>query len=220
MTEITPQPVLMTDMVLELGDNDFAAACNVVRLEPESQIVRFKGLKRGAVSSFPTDPVWNLRITFADDWDNADSLSDYLWDHSGETVAGHVRPQSGIGTGFDLQVMITPGGAGGTGDQVAISQLTLGVDGQPTRVDAAAAAPTLTSLTPAAGAEAGGNIVQIRGRGFTGTLSVKFDTDTTSFIVASDRLIYAVVPAGTGTDDVTVTNGTGTSAALVYTYES
>lgn len=84
----------------------------------------------------------------------------------------------------------------------------------------AAAAPVVLSATPS-GVAAGG-IVEITGTGFTGTVAstgVKFgSTAATSWIVVSDSVIVAVMPAGTaGAANVTVTNGVGTSNSLSYT---
>jgi LPXTG-motif cell wall-anchored protein len=64
----------------------------------------------------------------------------------------------------------------------------------------------IDSVDPPAGPEAGGNTVTITGVCFTGATGVLFgDTPATSFTVISDTQITAVVPAGTGTVDVTVT---------------
>lgn len=78
-------------------------------------------------------------------------------------------------------------------------------------------APTVTSLSPATGAAAGGTLVKIVGTDFatvTGATGVKFDaTNATSYFVDDDQTIYAVAPAhAAGTVDVTVTNTTGTSS--------
>lgn len=78
------------------------------------------------------------------------------------------------------------------------------------------AVPVITSVTP--GAVSVGNLVQIQGQGFTGATVVKFGTVTaTVFQVASDALIYAVMPAGAaGAAPVTVTNSSGISTAFAY----
>lgn len=84
----------------------------------------------------------------------------------------------------------------------------------------AAAIPIILSATPSAVAE--GGIVEITGTGFaavTGAASVKFGaTNATSYIVVSDNVIVAVMPAGSaGAANITVVNGEGTSAAFSYT---
>ncbi|MEV6326077.1 IPT/TIG domain-containing protein, partial [Nocardia sp. NPDC051787] len=80
-------------------------------------------------------------------------------------------------------------------------------------------APTLASVVPGSGPEAGGNTVSLIGTGFIGATAVEFGaTPATSFTVASDGEITAVVPAGTGTAAVTVTTRGGESNPLTYTY--
>lgn len=84
----------------------------------------------------------------------------------------------------------------------------------------ASAAPVVTLATPS-GVAAGGQ-VSIYGTGFTGTVpttGVKFAAvNATSWVVVSDSLIVAVMPAGSaGSAPITVTNAIGVSNALAYT---
>jgi hypothetical protein len=77
----------------------------------------------------------------------------------------------------------------------------------------AAAAPTVTGISPASGQASGGTSVMITGTFFTGATAVSFGTSAAaSFTVNSATSITAVSPAGAGTVDVTVTTPTGTSA--------
>ena len=75
--------------------------------------------------------------------------------------------------------------------------------------------PTLTTISPAAGAAAGGTTVVITGTNLSGATAVKFGTKlATSFTVNSNTQITAKSPAGTAgtTVDVTVTTPGGTTA--------
>jgi IPT/TIG domain-containing protein/fibronectin type III domain protein len=66
--------------------------------------------------------------------------------------------------------------------------------------------PTVTAVSPALGAPAGGTTVSITGANFTGATQVSFGgTAAASFSVVSDTSITAVAPPGSGTADVTVT---------------
>jgi alpha-tubulin suppressor-like RCC1 family protein len=85
--------------------------------------------------------------------------------------------------------------------------------------------PTVTSVVPNEGPEAGGTSVTITGTHFTGATAVKFGTTAaTKFEVKSETSITATAPAhAAGTVDVTVTTPAGTSAtssADHYTYRS
>lgn len=80
--------------------------------------------------------------------------------------------------------------------------------------------PVVASATPSGVAAAGQ--VQISGNGFIGTIAttgVKFGgVNATSWIVVSDSLIVAVMPAGSaGSAPIIVTNAAGASNSLAYT---
>jgi len=75
-------------------------------------------------------------------------------------------------------------------------------------------APTVTSVSPATGPTTGGTVVTITGADFTGATAVNFGTTAaTTFTVNSATQIVATSPvaSATGTVDITVTNGGGTS---------
>ena len=84
----------------------------------------------------------------------------------------------------------------------------------------ASAVPVIATATPS-GVAVGGQ-GQITGNGFTGTVAttgVKFGaTNATSWVVVSDSLIVAIMPAGSaGAANIVVTNAAGASTAFSYT---
>ena len=111
----------------------------------------------------------------------------------------------------DTQITATnPAGAG----VVDITVTTAGGTSPASAADQFGYAPTVTAVSPAQGAVAGGTQVTITGTGFTGATAVKFGTTAaTTFAVVSDTQITATSPAGTSAVDVTVTTAGGTSAA-------
>ena len=82
------------------------------------------------------------------------------------------------------------------------------------------AAPSISSLSPTSGPQSGGNTVTITGTNLLYTTAVTFGTTpASSFAILSNTQVAAVAPAGTaGATTVGVTNGTGTSGTLPYTY--
>jgi len=83
-------------------------------------------------------------------------------------------------------------------------------------------AATITSITPATGAAAGGTAVVIRGTNFTGATAAGVEgTAMTSFSVIDDTEIHATTAAkSAGTYDVTVTDDSGTATLVdgfIYT---
>lgn len=98
--------------------------------------------------------------------------------------------------------------------------LTLTGDGELLKITnpgVAATAPVVLSALPSGAAA--GELVEIHGTAFTGATQVKFGaTSAADYVVSSDSLIVASMPAGTaGAANITVTNSVGTSNALAYT---
>lgn len=81
----------------------------------------------------------------------------------------------------------------------------------------AASKPILITALPSGAAA--GELVEIHGSNFTGTTAVKFGaTNAADYVVSSDSLIVASMPAGSaGAANITVTNAAGTSDPLSYT---
>ncbi len=74
-------------------------------------------------------------------------------------------------------------------------------------------APTVTGVNPTSGPNTGGTSVVVSGTNLTGASDVQFGgMSATSFSVTNDMSITATAPAGSGTVDVLVTTGGGTSA--------
>jgi IPT/TIG domain len=76
--------------------------------------------------------------------------------------------------------------------------------------------PVATGVSPATGAA--GTTVTINGAGFNYGSSVDFGSTAASVTDVSPYQLRAVVPAGSGTVNVTVTTFAGTSAAAQFTY--
>jgi uncharacterized repeat protein (TIGR02543 family) len=133
-------------------------------------------------------------------------LADYSINTFGTQITAKV-PSGALGT-LDVTVQT----AGGTSAISAGSKYSY------------VAAPTITSLSPSVGAEAGGIGVVITGTGFTNVSAVTFgSSNATSFTVNSSTQITANFPAGLGSTYVKVTTPGGTSAenaSSAFTYTS
>ncbi len=120
------------------------------------------------------------------------------------------------GPAYDLATGLgTPiaGGGAGTGGGL-VDQLCAGAGPVPVT--------TVTGITPDAGPLRGGTRITIHGSGLARASAVRFGArKAVSFTVLSAGAVVAVAPGGTGTVDVTVTTGLGTSrqvAAARFTY--
>lgn len=81
--------------------------------------------------------------------------------------------------------------------------------------------PSITSISPTSGAEAGGDSVVITGTNLTGAMAVNFGpAAATTFSIDSDTQITATTPPGTGTGLAVVVQGpvsASNSASFSYT---
>ena len=136
MADVTLVPILLSDVELSLGTNDYEGSVSSVEFVPSSNVVTWKGMKPGSNYSFPTDPTWAANVGFAQDWETPNSLSRYLFEHKGETVPATFAPKAGGGH-WEADLILVPGNIGGAGDAVAVSQVSLGVQGEPEWVPAA-----------------------------------------------------------------------------------
>lgn len=137
MANVTLAPILLSDVKLTLGTDDYQGSVSAVEFVPSTNIVTWKGMTPGASYSFPTTATWQANLTYAQDWATDNSLSRYLFDHEGETVEATFEPKNG-GPSFEATLIIVPGSIGGQIDTVAVAQVSLGVQGKPVLVDAGA----------------------------------------------------------------------------------
>lgn len=137
MADIIPEPFVLEDAVLEIEDDDFAAAVSAVTIAPQTSTKTFKGLKKTAKFTTQTVDSWLATVTLAQDWENAESLANYLFDpaNEGVTKAATFRPQS-EGVGFTVDLVIVPPSIGGNGGDYTTSEVSLGVSGRPEKIAA------------------------------------------------------------------------------------
>lgn len=132
MAEIAVQPIVLQDMVVKIGADDFAAAVSSAVITPAGSIVTWKGLKPDSVHSFPVSPTFTLDLEYAQDWAGTTSLSRYLWDHQGEVIEDVVlEPESGAGTRWTFDLIVATGAVGGAVDTVGTATVSLGISGRP-----------------------------------------------------------------------------------------
>ncbi|MFI9273415.1 IPT/TIG domain-containing protein [Kitasatospora sp. NPDC052896] len=114
---------------------------------------------------------------------------------------------------------ITAVAPAGTGTAQVTVTTPAGTSNPATYTYQVASAPVILALVPPIGLAQGGIPVLIAGTSLTGTTAVNFGaTPATNFTVLGDGAVLAVSPPGTGTVQVTVTTGAGTSNGASYTY--
>lgn len=135
MAQIEVQPIVLRDCLLSIAADSYEKHVSGVTITPSTGTVSFNGLTPDATFTFPTATTWGAQLDYAQDWETANSLSRYLFDHAGEQVTMLFEPKAG-GLGWQVDVFIAPGQIGGQVNAVATASVTLGVVGKPVPVPA------------------------------------------------------------------------------------
>jgi hypothetical protein len=136
MADRPVNPFTLTDSVFQVAADNYEAHVSTVEFVPTSSVVNWKGLKPSAVFSFGTTATWVCNLSYAQDWETASSLSQYLFENEGEEIAVTFEPVNG-GAGFTATLIVAPGSIGGAVDTVGVASVSLGVKGKPVLVPAA-----------------------------------------------------------------------------------
>lgn len=132
MAAISLTPVVLKDSVFTLDGSDFSGHVSNVTFTPASTTVTAKGLTPTAVYTDQTAATWTVAITYFQDWDNPESLSNKLFDNEGDEVTLTFAPVNKSGKAlWSAQVKLVPGTVGGAGDAWMTATVTLGINGRP-----------------------------------------------------------------------------------------
>jgi hypothetical protein len=138
MATIVTTPFVITDAILTIGTDDYQSAVEEVLCTPKNNIVTWQPMVPSGAFSAPTAPVWDCKLTYAQDWKTTNSLAQYLLANNGLTKTLVFKPQ-GSTTGspiFTLSAIIVPGPIGGKVNTVQLATVTLGVVGVPVKTTA------------------------------------------------------------------------------------
>lgn len=130
MAQIAVNPFLLTDCLFQVEADNYEAHVSKVEFAPSSSTSTWKGLTPAAVFTFAGASTWVCNIEFAQDWDTAGSLSRYLFENEGGSIAVTFEPKKG-GSAITATIVVVPGSIGGAVDGVATSSVALGVKGRP-----------------------------------------------------------------------------------------
>lgn len=137
MPQIAVKPFVLRDCTLNLKDGatdigDFEMHVSKVEITPNVAVQSWKGLSPAAVFQDVAQPEWTANVDYAQDWETANSLSQYALANVGKKVTAKFTPKKGTGAkAITVVVTMLPGGIGGTVGAFATGSLALPVDGQP-----------------------------------------------------------------------------------------
>ncbi|WP_157001433.1 hypothetical protein [Agromyces laixinhei] len=126
MAQIAVNPLVLKDVVLSFGADSYEKHVSGVTFTPSSSTITWQGLTPDAKFTDVTAADWACQLDYVQDWDTADSLSQYLYENEGTEVAATFKPRSGSGPSFTAELVITPGAIGGVVNSYATTSVTLG----------------------------------------------------------------------------------------------
>jgi hypothetical protein len=135
MATIAVQPFVLKDVLLGIEADNYEAHVSAVTFTPANSAQEWRGLTPTSVYTDPGSETWTVTLELAQDWQTPNSLSRYLFENAGQTVAVTFAPQAGVGPTFEANVTLVSPAIGGTGNAYATSSVTCGVQGRPTLVD-------------------------------------------------------------------------------------
>lgn len=219
---MTQQPLTATavkNMRLRIGAHNYELHANNVQWTPNITQLRWPG---GTPEAEVLDAIlegWACAVTVAHDYQNPDSLYNFMLQHAGETAEIEWRPDPAGPFVTEATIVVVPPAIGGAMRQVHESTVNC-PSSKPETVTTPATAPVMGSATPATGPAAGGTLVAITGSNLLGVTAVKFGTvNATEYSIVSSGLIYAVAPAqAAGSKPVSLVNAAGTSGTAPFSY--
>lgn len=112
------EPLYMRNATLTIDGTDHAAQCSSIVFTPSPVSATWKGLKPDSQHTAAGFATWTCDVTAAQDWNAPTSLSVYLHDNEGESIAITCEPDDG-GASFAATIILVPGAIGGSVDAFA-----------------------------------------------------------------------------------------------------
>lgn len=141
MAQVAIKPIILNDITLLIGADNYEAAVSRVVLTPTVPQAKWKGMTPAAIFNLAGTPEWVCEVTWAQDHETANSLSQYSIANAGQVKAVEFKPKKPVSPAtaptFKCDVLILPGAIGGDLDTVPTASASWPVNGQPVRTVAA-----------------------------------------------------------------------------------
>jgi hypothetical protein len=135
MANIAAAPFVLKNAILKIDADNYEASVSQVEFTPTNPTATWQGMTPASAFNSVGASTWVCAFSGAQDWDNEDSLSNYLLVNEGENVAVTFHPVAG-GPGFAATVTLVAPSIGGTVNGVPVFTVSLPVQGKPARVAA------------------------------------------------------------------------------------
>lgn len=124
MAVIAVAPFVLRDVDLVIGTDNYEAHVSTVRFVPAATQLTWTGLAGNTVSATAT-ATWTVTLSGAQDWDTANSLSQYLHANEGQSKSVTFKPGDLQGT-FAATLTIAPAEIGGDASTFTVFTVSMG----------------------------------------------------------------------------------------------
>src|SRR4051812_28180124 len=108
MATIAVTPLVLKNVIMTIGTDNFEKALDQVVFTPSASSIPWTGLSLNPFTDVST-ATWVATLEYVQDWDTTTSLSRYLHNTEGSTVPVSFSPRNGSGPSFTTSLVITPG---------------------------------------------------------------------------------------------------------------
>jgi hypothetical protein len=213
MAEQTATPRGVSYLKITVGDDSYSRHARQFKVKPKVTNTSWKGGTPDAVFPVSTVEAYEATVILALDYENPDSLYNFLVEHAGEESVWEFNPNDGPYTATTT-IVIAPPELGGDVDKMHEATVVMACS-KPVHT-LTPAVPTITSTDPAA--ITAGGIVKVIGTWLGAPTGVTVDGAPVEFEGFSNGLLVFVAPAGADGDDLVVTTAAGASAAFNLDY--
>lgn len=134
MVDIAVAPIVMKNVNLLVPTDNYAAHVSSVTITPTAPTFSWTGLA-GNTFNASGAATWVCAMVYAQDWETANSLSQYLHANEGEKITVTFEPVEG-GAGWTVPLIVVPGAIGGAVNTVGTATATMPCTAKPTLVPA------------------------------------------------------------------------------------
>lgn len=136
MAQIAIKPIILNDVDLLLGADNYEAHVSKVQFDPTTPTVQWKGMTPAAIQNLVGTPTWMCNLDYAQDHETALALAQWLQANAGVPTVVKFKPKkpaSGTAPLYTATIVPVPGPIGGALDSVAVGSVSCPVNGQPVR---------------------------------------------------------------------------------------
>ncbi len=114
------------DLTLQIGADSYEAHVSNVLFSNSTSTISWQGGSPDALLSDTVEGPWTAAITMVQDWQNPDSLCNFMLEHAGEVASVTYKPQQDGAFAVEAEITLVSPAIGGPVNQYNESTVTCG----------------------------------------------------------------------------------------------